>query len=166
MRVLPWSIVGIAVFDPGREHEVGDDLVSRRLRQPAKGTSASPRTPGVTINNPPAFGCISSALSSSPMLAELMYSRSRSRPPNAQLVGRCDRNLQCLRSTRPTANSGARTSRPRMRSTGSLRNRRSSRRDSRRRSPNCRKVAAVCRRAARVHVEGIGHLPRANRCDT
>ena len=37
----------------------------------AKGKSAKPRTPGLTINKPPAFGCILSASSSSPMLAEV-----------------------------------------------------------------------------------------------
>ena len=48
-----------AVFDPGREHEVGDDSVSVVFVSPQRGRPRAPGTPGVTINNPPAFGCIS-----------------------------------------------------------------------------------------------------------
>src|SRR3546814_19196966 len=54
---------GDAVFDPGTEHEVCDDLgppfraALRRTAQPGKGTSSITPTAGLVISSAPATAC-------------------------------------------------------------------------------------------------------------
>ena len=91
-----------------------------------------PRTPGVSINNPPAFGCIAEAVS-----VEAHARRGDVEPVEAGAAERAagrllDGHLDRLGAGPRRGRSGGRASRPRRRSTGSLRRRPSSRRGGRR----------------------------------
>src|SRR3546814_13180237 len=85
---------GDAVFDPGTEHEVCDDLgppfraALRRTAQPGKGTSSIPPTAGLVISSAPAKGCVASSFSERPVRADVITRLSSCGPAKAPLVGR------------------------------------------------------------------------------
>src|SRR3546814_2173908 len=82
---------GDAVFDPGTEHEVCDDLgppfraALRRTAQPGKGTSSIPPPAGLVISSAHAKGCVASSFSERPVRADVITSLSSCGPAKAQI---------------------------------------------------------------------------------
>src|SRR3546814_20639037 len=85
---------GDAVFDPGTEHEVCDDLgppfraALRRTAQPGTGTSSIPPTAGLVISSDPAQGCVAGTFSERPARADVLNSLTSCGPPKEHLFAR------------------------------------------------------------------------------